>query len=98
MAHVDYFHANFPPTLIGLFSVVIDELVEFEKQPIEVQYFRELTDRFSGIYGMYLKLIKENQKITTCNLLDLETLGCHYGSFRMALLLDRFTNIVMYDG
>ena len=29
---------------------------------------------FRGIYGVYLKLVKKNQKITTCKRLDLETL------------------------
>ena len=32
-------------------------------------------DDFGGTYGIYLKLIKENRKISTCNWLDLETLG-----------------------
>ena len=39
--------------------LVTDELVEFEKQPVEVQQFRKTIDRFGGIYGIYLKLMKE---------------------------------------
>ena len=34
--------------------LVVDELVEFEKQPVEVVDFRKLTDRFRGIYRIYL--------------------------------------------
>jgi hypothetical protein len=40
---------------------------------IEVQDFKKITHYVWGIYEMYLKLMKENQKITTCNSLDLET-------------------------
>ena len=32
-----------------------DEPVEFEKEPVEVQDCRRITDRFRGIYGIYLK-------------------------------------------
>ena len=32
------------PTLIGLFSVVTDEPVEFEKQPIQNQDFKRITN------------------------------------------------------
>ena len=41
----------------------------------EVQDFTTITHQLRGIYGIYLKLIKENAKITTCNWLDLDTLG-----------------------
>ena len=33
-----------------------------------------VTDHFRGIYGIYFKLIKKYQKMTTCNRLDMETL------------------------
>ena len=34
--------------------LVTDELVEFEKQPVEVQDdCRKVTDHFRGIYGIY---------------------------------------------
>jgi hypothetical protein len=49
--------------------------VEFEKQRVEVQGFRKFTDHFRGICGIYFKLIKKNQKITSCDWLDLKTLG-----------------------
>ena len=41
---------------------------------VEVQDFRKTTDRFRGIYDIYLDLIKKSRKITTCNRLDLEPL------------------------
>ena len=40
--------------------LVTDEPVEFEKQPVEVQDFRKITDHLRGIYTIYLKLIKKN--------------------------------------
>ena len=43
-------------------------------EPIEVQDVRKIIDHFRRIYGIYLNVIKTNQKITTCNHLDLETL------------------------
>ena len=33
------------------------------------------TDHLGGLGGIYFELIKKNRKITTCNRLDLETLG-----------------------
>ena len=38
-------------------QLVTDEPVEFEKQLVKVQDFRNITDHFRGIYGIYLKLI-----------------------------------------
>ena len=35
--------------------LVADELVEFEKQPVEVQDSMKFTDRFRGIYRIYRK-------------------------------------------
>ena len=55
--------------------LVTDELVEFEEQPVEVQDFREITGHSRGIYKIYPNPIKKNQKMSTCNWLDLETLG-----------------------
>ena len=49
-------------------QLVIDE-------PVEVQDFKRITDRFRGIYKIYLKWIKLNWKMSTCNRLDLESLG-----------------------
>ena len=44
-------------------------------EPVEVQDSRKTTDHFRGICRVFLKLLKKSQKITTCNQLDLETLG-----------------------
>jgi hypothetical protein len=44
-------------------------------EPVEIQDFRKITVHFRGICGLYLKLFKKNQNITTCDQLDLETLG-----------------------
>ena len=53
-----------------------DEPVEFEKKPVEVhQDCRKITDHFRGIYRIYPNLIKENRRMSTCNRLDLQTLG-----------------------
>ena len=35
-------------------QLVADELVEFEKQPVEVEDFRKFTDHFRGICTIYL--------------------------------------------
>ena len=56
-------------------QLVTDDPVEFEKLPVEVQDCRKITDHFRGIYRIYLNLIKENRKMSTCNRLDLQTLG-----------------------
>jgi hypothetical protein len=39
-----------------------NELVVFEKYPIEVQYFKKTTHCLRGIYGIYLQLNKEELK------------------------------------
>ena len=36
---------------------------------------QEIADQFRGIYRIYLKLIRKNQKMSTCNRLALQTLG-----------------------
>ena len=46
--------------------------MSFDILLVEVQDFENFTDQFRGIYGIYLTLVKKNQKITTCNQLDLE--------------------------
>jgi hypothetical protein len=56
-------------------QLVTDELVEFEKLLVEVQDCKEITDCFRGIYRIYPNLIKENRRMSTCNRLDLQTLG-----------------------
>ena len=49
--------------------------IELQKEPVEVQDFRKLTDHFRGIYRIYLNLIKKIRKMSTYNWMDLETPG-----------------------
>ena len=45
-------------------------------EPVEVQDCRKITDHFRGIYRIHPNSIKENRRMSsTCNLLDLQTLG-----------------------
>ena len=53
--------------------LVTDELVEFEKNWVEVQDFKKTSNHFIGIYKAYFNSSKKNQKNTTCNCLDLGT-------------------------
>ena len=46
-----------------------------KKPPVEDEVFRRIANHLRWIYRIYLDFIKENQKITTYNWLDLETLG-----------------------
>jgi hypothetical protein len=66
-------------TLAGVIGenrqLVTDEPVEFEKLSVEVQGCRKSTDHLRGIYRTYPNLIKENWRMSTCNQLDLPTLG-----------------------
>ena len=57
-----------------IWPLVTDGLVKFEKWLVQVQYFSQTTKHFRGLYRIYLNLIKENWKISTCNRLDLKTL------------------------
>jgi hypothetical protein len=52
-------------------KLVTYELVEFGKQPVEVQNCRKFTDPFRGIYRMNPNLINEYRRMSTCNRLDL---------------------------
>ena len=56
-------------------QLVTDEPVEFENKLVEVQDCRKTTDQFEGIYRIYPNLIKEYRRMSTCNRLDLQTLG-----------------------
>ena len=56
-------------------QLVTYEPVEFEKWPIEVQDFMKMIDHYRGMNKIYLDLIKENRRMSTCNQLDLQTLG-----------------------
>ena len=56
--------------------LLTNEPLEFEKKNmVGVQDFIKITNHLRGLYGIHLNLIKENQKMSTCMWLDLETLG-----------------------
>ena len=44
-------------------------------EQVEVQDCRKITDHVRGMYRIYPNLIKENLRMSTCNRLDLQTLG-----------------------
>ena len=44
-------------------------------EPVEVQVWRKITYHFRIIYRIYPNLMKENWRMSTCNRLDLRTLG-----------------------
>jgi hypothetical protein len=44
-------------------------------EAVEVQDCKEITDHFRGIYRIYPNFLKENWRMSTCNRLDLQTLG-----------------------
>ena len=56
-------------------QLVTNEPVEFEKYLVKVQDCRRITGHFRGIYRIYPNLIQENRRMSTCNRLDLQTLG-----------------------
>ena len=62
-------------TLYTICSVVTDEQTKFEKRLVEVQDFRNLSHHSGEISRIYPNLIEKNQKMSTRNQLDLESLG-----------------------
>ena len=54
---------------------VTDELIEFEKLTVEVQDCKKITNHFRRNDRIYPNLIKKNRRMSTCNRLDLQTLG-----------------------
>ena len=44
-------------------------------EPVEVEDCRNISDHFGGIYRIYSNLTKETRRMSTCNRLDLQTLG-----------------------
>ena len=48
-------------------QLVIDEPVEFGKNPVEVQICMKITDLFRRIYIIFPNLIHENRRMSTCN-------------------------------
>ena len=55
--------------------IVGDNLQLVTDEPVEIQDCRKDTDHFIGIYRIYPNLMKENRRMSTCNWLDLQTLG-----------------------
>ena len=55
--------------------MVTDDPVEVEEKLVEVSRLQANYSSFRGIYNIFLKLMKTNQKVSTCIRLDLETLG-----------------------
>ena len=68
-------HMHFAPMIRENQQLVTNEPVEFEKFPVEVQDCKKITDHFREIYKIYPNLIKENQRMSTWNRLDLQTQG-----------------------
>ena len=48
----------FRPMIVENRHLVTDEPVEFEKEPVEVQDCRQITNHFRGIYRIYSNLIE----------------------------------------
>jgi hypothetical protein len=44
-------------------------------EPVEVQDCGKMTNHFRGIYRIYPNVIKKNRRMSTCNQMDLQTLG-----------------------
>ena len=55
--------------------LVTDEPVGFEENPVEVQDCKKNIDHLRGIYRIHPSLIEENRRMSTCNRVDLQTLG-----------------------
>ena len=68
-------HMHFAPMIRENQQLVTNEPVEFEIFPVEVQDCKKITDHFREIYKIYPNLIKENQRMSTWNRLDLQTQG-----------------------
>jgi hypothetical protein len=56
-------------------QLVTNESAEFEKLPAKIQDCKVVIDHLRGIYRIHPNLIKENQRMSTWNRLDLQTLG-----------------------
>ena len=53
-------------------QLLTDEPVAFEKQPLEIQDFRRISDRSMGICEIFLNPMKKNHKMPTHNRFTLE--------------------------
>ena len=57
-------------------QLVTKEPVGLEKEPVKVhQDCRKFTNHLRGVYTIYPNVMKENRRMSTCNRLDLQTLG-----------------------
>ena len=56
-------------------QLVTDEPVEFDEKPVEVQDGKKIAGHYRGICRICPNLMKENRRMSTCNRLDLQTLG-----------------------
>ena len=68
------------PWLDKLVDMVVADMIGENRQqvaaePVEIQVCRKTTDRFRGIYRIYPNSVKENRRMSTCNRLNLQTLG-----------------------
>jgi hypothetical protein len=78
--------------LFKISNAVVGENQELvTDEPVEVQDCRKITDHSRGIYRVYPKLIKENRRMSTCNRLDLQTLGSQLVMLKN--LPDHYSNV-----
>ena len=56
-------------------QLVTDEIIEFEKWPVEVQDFRKITNNWEEFREYNSNWKRKTEWMSTCNRLDLETLG-----------------------
>ena len=73
-----------PPLEVSASSLVLDAFgfdffvlfdIFVQKRKKEMKHFRTINDQYRKIHGIHLKPIMKSRKITTCNQLDLGTLG-----------------------
>ena len=63
-------------------QLVANEPVECEDLSLEVQTYKKITNKIEGNYRIYPNLIKENWRMSTCDRLDLQTLGSQPDMFK----------------
>ena len=61
---------------------VANEPVECEDLSLEVQTYKKITNKIEGNYRIYPNLIKGNWRMSTCDRLDLQTLGSQPDMFK----------------
>ena len=72
-----YIHLDlaFSSMRANLWSMIGENRQLVPDELVEVQDCRRITNRFRGIYRIYPNLMKQNRRMSTCNWLDLQTLG-----------------------